>query len=31
MGTQAVQEFLDKHIDATLNRSAGRWDFVYHP
>lgn len=31
MGTQAVQEFLDKHIDATLNRSAGRWDFVYRP
>lgn len=31
MGTQAVQEFLDKHIDATLNRSAGRWDFAYHP
>lgn len=31
MGTQAVQEFLDRHIDATLNRPAGRWDFVYHP
>lgn len=31
MGTQAVQEFLDKYIDATLNRSAGRWDFAYHP
>lgn len=31
MDTQAVQEFLDRHIDATLNRSAGRWDFAYHP
>lgn len=31
MDTRAVQEFLDKHIDATLNRSAGRWDFAYHP
>lgn len=31
MGTSAVQEFLDEYIDATLNRSAGRWDFVYHP
>ena len=31
MDTSAVQEFLDKHIDATWNRSAGRWDFAYHP
>ena len=31
MDTLGVQEFLDKYIDATLNRSAGRWDFVYHP
>lgn len=31
MGTRAVQEFLDRHIDATLNRSAGRWDFMYRP
>lgn len=31
MDTSAVQEFLDKYIDATLVRSAGRWDFAYHP
>lgn len=31
MDTRAVQEFLDNYIDATLNRSAGRWDFVYRP
>lgn len=31
MDTRAVQEFLDKYIDATLNRSEGRWDFVYRP
>lgn len=31
MDTRAVQEFLDNYIDATLNRSAGRWDFAYHP
>lgn len=31
MGTSAVQEFLDEYIDATLNCSAGRWDFVYRP
>lgn len=31
MDTSAVQEFLDKYIDATLVRSAGRWDFAYRP
>lgn len=31
MGTSAVQKFLDEYIDATLNCSAGRWDFVYRP
>ena len=31
MESQTIQEFLDKYIDATLNRSAGRWDFAYHP
>lgn len=31
MDTLGVQEFLDKYIDATLNRSAGRWDFAYRP
>lgn len=31
MDTLAVQEFLDRYIDATLNRSEVRWDFVYRP
>lgn len=31
MDTPAVQGFLDKYIDATLNRPAGRWDFTYRP
>lgn len=31
MDTQAIQEFLDRHIDATLNRPVGRWDFAYRP
>lgn len=31
MDTSAVQEFLDKYIDATLVQSVGRWDFAYRP
>lgn len=31
MDSSAIQDFLDRYIDATLVRSAGRWDFVYRP
>ena len=26
-----LQNFLDKHIEATLNRTAGRWEYTYYP
>lgn len=27
----ALQNFLDKHIEATLNRTSGRWEYIYYP
>lgn len=26
-----LQNFLDKHIEATLNRTSGRWEYIYYP